>query len=82
MGNNFVENTLIKLKREYTRDEVVAALYKTLSNKNIEIGMLKSEKHELEDILLKRAATTKKLRAEVVRYKEANNVLLARLNGL
>lgn len=45
---DFIDNTLIRLKREYTKDEVVSALYKKLSERDIEIGGLKSHIDELE----------------------------------
>lgn len=41
------EDVLIKIKRHYKDNEIINALYKTLSEKNIEIGMLKSEIDEL-----------------------------------
>jgi predicted nucleic acid-binding Zn-ribbon protein len=43
MESDYCDRTLIRLRREYTRDEVVSALYKKLSEKEIEIGQLKSE---------------------------------------
>jgi len=45
MGNkyDFVDNVLIKLKRKYGKDEVISALAKQLTDKDVEIGKLKSE---------------------------------------
>ena len=38
-----MEEVLIKLRRKYSENEMIQALYKVLSEKNIEIGKLKSE---------------------------------------
>jgi len=40
---DYCERTLLKLRRQYDKDEVVSALYKKLSDQEIEIGKLKSE---------------------------------------
>lgn len=47
MGNDFYEDVLVKLHRKYGKDELVLALKKQISEKDIEIGILKSEKDEL-----------------------------------
>lgn len=43
------EAILLKLKREFTESEAVQQLLKMVSDLEIEIGMLKSEKSELQD---------------------------------
>jgi len=46
--HEYIDNVLIKLKREYGKDELVMALNKQLSDKDVEIGQLKSEIEHLE----------------------------------
>lgn len=41
--DKFFDNVLIKLKRQYKKDELVSALTKQLSEKDLEIGKLLSE---------------------------------------
>ena len=41
--NDYLDNVLIKLRRQYSADETVAALSKRLTEKDIEIGQLKAE---------------------------------------
>jgi hypothetical protein len=48
---DFYERTLIRLKRQYSKDEVVAALMKKLSEAEIEVGKLKSEIDYLQEEL-------------------------------
>ena len=40
---SYEENVLIKLRRKYSKDEVVSALYAKISEKDLEIGKLLSE---------------------------------------
>ena len=40
---DFYDRTLIRLKRQYSKDEVVAALIKKLSETEINVGILKDE---------------------------------------
>jgi len=40
---DYIDNTIIRLRREYSKDELVQALNRQLSEKDKEIGMLKSE---------------------------------------
>ena len=51
--HDYIDNTLIKLKRTYSKDEVVSALIKQISERDIEVGKLKAEidhlNNELED---------------------------------
>lgn len=48
MKKNYLDNVLIKLKRAYSKDETVAALDRKLREARLEIGVLDSEKAELE----------------------------------
>lgn len=54
--DNYFDRALIRLHREYGKDELVLSLKSEISQKNVEIGQLKSYIDELED-------TNKKLRA-------------------
>ncbi len=47
-GDKWLDNTLIYLKRQYSKDELVSALTVRLNKKETEIGVLNSEKDELE----------------------------------
>jgi hypothetical protein len=49
--NDYCDRTLIRLKRQYSKDEVVAALSKKLSERDFEIGQLKSEIYHLKSVL-------------------------------
>lgn len=51
MKTDFIDRTLIYLKRQYDKDEVVSALYKKLSENEIEIGKLNSEIEHLKSEL-------------------------------
>ncbi len=48
---NYIDRTILRLRRQYDKDELVSALNKQIKEKDMEIGMLKSEidelKHEL-----------------------------------
>jgi len=48
---DFYDRTLIKLKRQYAKDEVVAALIKKLSDAETEIGKLNAEIDYLQNEL-------------------------------
>lgn len=48
---DYFERTLIKLKRQYSKDELVASLLKQISEKDIEIGKLKAEVDYLQNEL-------------------------------
>lgn len=41
--SDYIDRTIIKLKRKYGKDELVAHLNNTIREKDIEIGQLKSE---------------------------------------
>ena len=47
-GDKWLDNTLVYLKRQYSKDELVSALTVRLNKKETEIGVLNSEKDELE----------------------------------
>ena len=48
-GENFEDTILLKIKRDFTESEAVKQLLKMLSELEIEVGMLKSEKSEMQD---------------------------------
>lgn len=48
MAKDFFDDILIKLKREYQKDEILSAIIKENSELNTEIGKLKSEIQHLE----------------------------------
>lgn len=47
-NSDYDERTLIKLRRQYSKDETVAALNKKLTEAQIEIGKMKAEVDHLE----------------------------------
>lgn len=51
---SFEDNILLKLKREYSKDEKIAFVLKKCSDLQIENGILKSEISELKDTLAKK----------------------------
>jgi hypothetical protein len=67
--SNYIDNVLIKLRREYSKDELVNALSKRLSEAEIENGKLKSYIDELESKIESRT----KLKKEVERLHKLLN---------
>lgn len=61
MANNpdYIERTILQLRREYGKDELVAALIKQVSEREIEIGKLKAEIDEAND-------KVEKIRAKII----------------
>ncbi|HAH54958.1 MAG TPA: hypothetical protein DCM02_06650 [Flavobacterium sp.] len=55
MSKDFIDNVLIKLKREYQKDEVLMAVIKENSDLLVELGKLKSEIDYLEHQLTLKA---------------------------
>ena len=55
----FEDHILLKIKREYSKDESFALVLKKLSEAQIENGILKSELSELKDKMKKPAKTKK-----------------------
>lgn len=47
-GEHFEDTILLKIKRDFTESEAVNQLLKMISELEIEVGMLKSEKAELQ----------------------------------
>lgn len=47
--SGYIEDTLIRLKREYGKDELVQTLERQIKNKDLEIGKLNSEILHLEE---------------------------------
>lgn len=54
MEEDYIDRTILKLRRKYSKDELVAALNKQLVSKDIEIGKLKAEIDYLNDLLIKK----------------------------
>lgn len=74
-NKDYVDSVLIKLKRKYYKDEVVAALYKKLSERDIEIGKLKSElQHKQHEI--------KKLEKQIRQHSDQNELVKKYENDL
>ena len=78
---DFIDRTLIRLRREYGKDEVVSALSKQLSEKDIEIGQLKSEIEHLNHLLNQKEAdreanreARKEARKELLYKQQANKI--------
>ncbi len=67
--SNYVDNVLIKLKRKYSKDEIVTYLFNKVSNLEIENGKLKSYILELEH----NEESKTKLKKEVVRLHKLLN---------
>ena len=40
---DYIDRTILRLRREYGKDELVAALNKMISERDVEIGKLKAE---------------------------------------
>ena len=51
MKSNYIDRTLIRLKRVYSKDEVVSALSKKLKEVQFELGVVTSERDEYLDEL-------------------------------
>ena len=90
MTNIWEDNVLIRLKRKYSKDELVSGLIRQLSEKDVEIGKLKSEICELNYNLKNDGRLiTKELKSESrfiqmsKQIKEINrkNVLLQKTNS-
>jgi hypothetical protein len=46
--SDYIDNVVLKLKRKYSKDELVARILKEQSQLQIEIGTLRSERDELQ----------------------------------
>jgi cell shape-determining protein MreC len=75
---SYIDNVLIKLRREYSKDELVSALSKRLSEAEIENGKLKSYIDELEDSI----EPINKLKKELKRLQvfSGENIILKQQN--
>lgn len=70
---NYLNNVLIKLRRDYSKDELVTYLFNKISSLEIENGKLKSYISELEH----KEESKAKLKKEVIRlHKEISNMHL------
>jgi len=52
MGNNYIDNTVIRLQRQYSKDELVAHMIKNQKKLEFELGGLKSENDALESVII------------------------------
>lgn len=67
----FEDTILLKIKRDFKDNEAIAQLLKTISEKQIEIGMLKSELAETKHKLTQPKNTKKEwLKDELVAYMD------------
>lgn len=65
----FEDTILLKIKRDFTENEAIAYLKKLLSEKQIEIGMLKSELAEVKHKLVQPKNTKKEwLKDELIAH--------------
>lgn len=70
---DYIERTILQLRREYGKDELVAALIKQVSEREIEIGKLKAEIDEANDKVEKirsRLISERKKKIDVSAEKE------------
>jgi chromosome segregation ATPase len=76
--DTYLDRSLIKLRRKYGKDELVASLTKQLSEKDVELGKLKSEiehlEHELNATDIDKEVTLK-ARTEVRREEMYKSIL-------
>ena len=70
MEKDFFDDVLIKLKREYSKDEILSAIIKQNSELTIEIGKLKSEIEHLEFELQNQKKIDEQ---EIIEYKKKLN---------
>lgn len=78
LGEHFEDTILLKIKRDFTETEAVQQLLKMVSELEIEIGMLKSEKAEVQDKLNKatnQGVKGKKLWLQDELFNDLNNQL-------
>jgi len=78
---DYIERSLIKLKRQYSKDDLVAAFLKQISEKDIEIGKLSAEVDYLQNELqsdkeqkkINMLAKVEARKEELYRIKVENN---------
>lgn len=71
------DKVLLRIRREYSKDEKFAILLEGLRNKNIEIGVLKSEKAELEhQLTLRNTESNRKLKDMNIALRKENANLI------
>lgn len=78
----YEDTVLIKLRRDYEKDEVVMYALNKLKEKDIEIGILKSEIHELQDnpINLDNLKTIDDLKNKIEKIKLRQNLIKEKTN--
>jgi len=67
----YLDGVLIKLKRKYSKDEVVSALSKKLSESDFKNGELVSELDELKHLLQTSSKENKSLKKDVCKANES-----------
>ena len=75
---SYIDNVLIKLRREYSKDELVSALSKRLSEAEIENGKLNSYISELEskiELIAETYGTTNEKIGIVEEHKQSSSSL-------
>ena len=85
---DFIDNVLIKLKRKYSKDELVAHLFRTKKELELELGKVRSERDEAlyeldriknltqkEKSVLGAREHYKKMKAEILALKKENKKL-------
>lgn len=75
---NFEDRVLLRLRRQYSQDEAVALISAKLSEKEIEVGMLKSEIEELKFLLEK----SKSLLDQTAKIEELKKQIKSHKAGL
>lgn len=68
---DYEEKILLKLRREYSKDEAVSLAMQKLSEVRIEVGILRSENAELQDKLNSAMVELKTLREYKATQKQA-----------
>ncbi len=72
---DYIDRTILKLRREYGKDELVAALGRQIDEKDIQIGQLLSEIQHLEHEVKRKEDFIQRLRAMKEITKEAKKEL-------
>jgi uncharacterized protein YoxC len=70
---SFDDNILLRLRRRYRKDEAFDYVSQELKKAHIEIGVLKSEKQELEDRLCKMSQETQSQKKVIQKLSQKLN---------
>jgi uncharacterized coiled-coil DUF342 family protein len=79
--SNYIDKAVIKLKRQYGKDELVAHLLKKQSELELELGMLRSERDELHYKMQKFLKLKNDVRQRIIQVHYVKK-LLEQVNGL